>query len=70
MSEVKCKDCAKYKGNCGNHFKDTNGHINYEIPAESMYDKWAAEYLVVGRLLLNFKSGSIWRMLQKLLNIL
>lgn len=34
----KCKDCEKYKGNCGNHFKDINGHIMWDTPAESMYD--------------------------------
>ena len=36
MSE--CKDCAKYEGNCGNHFKDNNGHILWDCPNESMYD--------------------------------
>lgn len=34
----KCKDCAKYKGDCGHHFKDANGHINWDCPSESMYD--------------------------------
>ncbi len=34
----KCKDCEKYKGNCGHHFKDTNGHIMWDTPSESMYD--------------------------------
>ena len=30
-----CKDCTKYPGNCGNHFKDRYDHINYEIAAET-----------------------------------
>ena len=36
MSE--CKDCANYKGNCGHHFHDVNGHILWDVPSESMYD--------------------------------
>ena len=36
MSE--CKDCAKYEGDCGLHFKDTRGHILWDVPSESMYD--------------------------------
>ena len=35
---MKCKDCAKYKGDCGHHFRDTNGHILYDVPSESMHD--------------------------------
>ena len=30
-----CKNCAKYEGNCGNHFIDWNGHINYDISNEA-----------------------------------
>lgn len=30
-----CKSCKKYKGDCGNHFKDWLGHIDYNIPSES-----------------------------------
>lgn len=33
---AKCADCKHYKGNCGHHFVDWNGHINYEIPDEGM----------------------------------
>ena len=33
-----CKNCAKYKGNCGNHFKDCNGHTLWDVPSESMFD--------------------------------
>lgn len=32
----KCKDCWRYKGDCGNHPKDKNNHINYEIPSKEM----------------------------------
>lgn len=35
-----CKNCSKYKGDCGHHFKDNDGHINYNVPSESMYDRW------------------------------
>lgn len=38
MSDFKCNNCAKFKGNCGNHFKDSNGHIVWDCPSESMYD--------------------------------
>lgn len=34
----KCRDCYQYIGDCGHHFKDWNGHINYEIPSEGMFD--------------------------------
>ena len=38
MSELECKNCKHYKGNCGHHHVDSlTGHINYEIPAERMY---------------------------------
>lgn len=33
-----CRDCELYKGNCGNHFIDGYGHINYNIPTESRMD--------------------------------
>lgn len=34
-----CRDCAKYQGNCGHHHVDHgNGHINYNIPAETWMD--------------------------------
>lgn len=33
---AECADCKHYKGNCGHHFVDWNGHINYEIPDEDM----------------------------------
>lgn len=35
--EYECRNCKNYKGDCGNHFVDQNGHINYEIPRESCY---------------------------------
>ena len=33
-----CKDCSKYIGNCGKHFRDSRGHICYEIPSETYMD--------------------------------
>lgn len=33
-----CTTCNYYKDNCGRHFIDNDGHINYNIPRESMYD--------------------------------
>ena len=27
-----CRDCAKYDGDCGNHHKDSHGHVDYTIP--------------------------------------
>ncbi len=38
MIEEKCVNCKYYVGDCGRHHKDFEGHINYEIPAEYMYD--------------------------------
>lgn len=29
-----CKNCKLYKGDCGHHFVDGNGHIDYYIPDE------------------------------------
>lgn len=37
--DEKCVDCKYFKGDCGKHHKDFDGHINYEIPAEYMYDR-------------------------------
>ena len=37
---LQCKDCSLYKGDCGHHFKDEFGHINYEICAESACDRF------------------------------
>ena len=36
--EAECVNCKHYKGDCGKHHKDCNGHIDYDIPAEYMYD--------------------------------
>lgn len=33
-----CTTCKHYKYDCGHHFIDYDGHINYNIPRESMYD--------------------------------
>lgn len=38
MGDLKCKNCKLYDGDCGHHFKDAFGHINYEIPAEFATD--------------------------------
>ena len=35
-----CKVCKKYKGDCGHHFKDDLGHINYDIPSEYACDPY------------------------------
>ena len=32
-----CIICKKYKGDCGHHFKDDSGHIDYDIPSEYIY---------------------------------
>lgn len=37
---MKCKNCTKYKNDCGHHFKDSNGHINYDCPAEFVCDRY------------------------------
>lgn len=37
---MECKNCAKYKGDCGHHFKDFNNHIHYDIPSEAAGDKY------------------------------
>lgn len=33
-----CKTCKKYNGDCGYHFKDDLGHIDYDIPSECACD--------------------------------
>ena len=33
-----CKVCKKYKGDCGHHFKDYLGHIDYDTPSEYVCD--------------------------------
>lgn len=39
MSKFTCNnDCAFYKGDCGHHFHDSQGHIVWGVPSESMYD--------------------------------
>lgn len=37
---MKCKNCKSYKDDCGYHFIDSDGHIDYEIPKESSCDKY------------------------------
>lgn len=34
--KYECASCANYKDDCGFHQIDENGHINYEIPNETM----------------------------------
>lgn len=34
---MSCKNCANYKGDCGSHFVDGNGHINYEIASNGSF---------------------------------
>lgn len=35
----KCnEDCARFAGDCGKHYKDSNGHIIWDCPSESCYD--------------------------------
>ena len=39
MSEEKeCVCCKLYKGDCGKHHIDADGHIHYDIPSEAMYN--------------------------------
>lgn len=35
-----CKTCKKYKGDCGNHFKDEFNHIDFDIPSECACDQY------------------------------
>ena len=39
-----CRDCKKYKGNCGNHFIDHLNHIHYDIPAEAYMEDVIGEH--------------------------
>lgn len=40
FEDPRCKDCISYAGDCGRHYKDQFGHINYEIPAEYACDRY------------------------------
>ena len=43
MEEImiqQCKTCKKYKGDCGNHFKDEFNHIHFDIPSEGACDRY------------------------------
>ena len=40
MGYCDCKYCKKFIGDCGNHFMDSYGHINFDIPSESVLDKF------------------------------
>lgn len=31
-------DCARFKGDCGKHYKDSDGHIIWDCPSQSCYD--------------------------------
>lgn len=33
MSE--CKDCKLFKGNCGHHYIDVDGHVHYDYPSRA-----------------------------------
>ena len=33
-----CINCAHYEGNCGHHFRNSLGHIDYDCPHECEYD--------------------------------
>lgn len=35
-----CINCKKYIGDCGHHFKDIYGHIDFEIPSTSYLDQY------------------------------
>ena len=39
MNLNECKNCRKYEGDCGRHYKGEHNHINFDIPAESACDK-------------------------------
>ena len=39
-SNDECKHCKLYVGNCGHHHVDSDGHINYDIPAIGYVDKY------------------------------
>lgn len=36
--EEGCRNCKRYKGDCGHHFVDSEGHTNFYIPEESACD--------------------------------
>lgn len=38
--EIECRNCKLYEGDCGHHFKDGNGHINYDCPSEGCCDRY------------------------------
>lgn len=40
MSWTDSKYCKNFKGDCGNHFVDLNGHTNFDIPSESKLDHY------------------------------
>lgn len=37
--EIECRNCKLYEGDCGHHFKDGNGHIDYDCPRETCCDR-------------------------------
>ena len=37
---MQCKNCMKFKGDCGHHFRDEQGHIVYDCPSESCCDRY------------------------------
>lgn len=40
MSWYDCKYCKNYKGDCGNHHKDSNGHTNFDVADFSQCNKY------------------------------
>lgn len=56
-----CKICKKYKGDCGHHFKDDLGHINYDIPSEYICDKYEKIQMVEKKSWEEFRNnGLLW----------
>lgn len=39
MIEISCENCTKYNGDCGYHFIDKNGHIDWDCPGEIYCDR-------------------------------
>ena len=37
---MQCNNCMKFKGDCGYHFRDNQGHIIYDCPRESCCDRY------------------------------
>lgn len=37
---MQCNNCTKFKGDCGYHFRDSQGHIIYDCPSESCCDRY------------------------------